>query len=167
MTSKTQATNTDIGSTNQQAASNLAGRNVSPWNVESSDDFLFYCCPEYLCHFKCKSKQGLIDHAIVNHETARDFCENFKHELSVESKNEKNESTILELIACQTYENKETVTDDLDPEGHQPINIGSLNDKQSVALMGVNKKLFNFLYRLTEKHLKVCINFIHTFISPP
>ena len=77
--------------------------------MESSDDLLFYCCPEHLCHFKCKSKQDLIDHALANHEAAaRDVCENFRHELSVESKNEKNESTILELIACQTYDNKET-----------------------------------------------------------
>ena len=67
------------------------------------------------------------------------------------------ESTIVEIISSQSFETKGTVTNDLDPTGPEAINVDCLTDTQNIALMGFDKRLFNFLTRLVEKQLKVCM----------
>ena len=37
----------------------------NPWNFESIEDLLFYCCPE--CEMKSKDSQDLMNHALQSH----------------------------------------------------------------------------------------------------
>ena len=42
----------------------------NPWKVETFKDFLYYCCPQ--CDTKTKEETELFQHAISNHELAKD-----------------------------------------------------------------------------------------------
>ena len=44
---------------------------ISPWEVTSVEDFLYYCCPE--CDLKSKDSQSFIEHAIGHHNQLAQF----------------------------------------------------------------------------------------------
>ena len=44
---------------------------ISPWDVTSVEDFLYYCCPE--CDLKSKDSQSFIEHAIACHNQLAQF----------------------------------------------------------------------------------------------
>ena len=54
----------------------------NPWNFESIEDLLFYCCPE--CDMKSKHSQDLMNHALQSHaksmpiKTQKNFILNLK-----------------------------------------------------------------------------------------
>ena len=41
---------------------------VDPWDVESPEDFLYYCCPE--CDTKCQGQNDFKNHALQDHPRA-------------------------------------------------------------------------------------------------
>ena len=43
---------------------------INPWLVSSFEEFLFYCCPE--CDTKTKQLGQLFDHAVQEHQLAKD-----------------------------------------------------------------------------------------------
>ena len=47
----------------------------SPWNVESLEDFLYYCCPE--CPDRNQSRDDFIQHAIITHPKSNEYLVNF------------------------------------------------------------------------------------------
>ena len=42
-----------------------------PWNVESLEDFLYYCCPE--CDEKNQSRNGFLCHALEYHPISNNY----------------------------------------------------------------------------------------------
>ena len=53
-------------------------KNTNPWNVTHMEEFLFYCCPE--CDHKAKDCQIFVEHAIFEHEMARETLCTVKEE---------------------------------------------------------------------------------------
>ena len=41
---------------------------INPWDVESPEDFLYYCCPE--CETKCQGLNDFKNHALQDHPRA-------------------------------------------------------------------------------------------------
>ena len=50
----------------------------NPFDVESIDEFLFYCCPQ--CEIKCKDGKSFIEHATQTHEQAKEVPLYFEDE---------------------------------------------------------------------------------------
>ena len=48
----------------------------NPWNVETLNEFLYYCCPE--CNEKDRSKDVFLEHALQEHPDSKDFLGKFK-----------------------------------------------------------------------------------------
>ena len=42
-----------------------------PWNVESLEDFLYYCCPE--CNVRNQSREDFLNHALDQHPTSKNY----------------------------------------------------------------------------------------------
>ena len=42
----------------------------NPWEVPTLEDFLYYCCPE--CDCKVRDRQSFVEHALIEHQEARD-----------------------------------------------------------------------------------------------
>ena len=42
-----------------------------PWNVESLEDFLYYCCPE--CNDRHQSRDDFLQHALKEHPDATNY----------------------------------------------------------------------------------------------
>ena len=42
-----------------------------PWNVESLEDFLYYCCPE--CNDRNQSRDDFLQHALKEHPDAKNY----------------------------------------------------------------------------------------------
>ena len=42
-----------------------------PWNVESLEDFLYYCCPE--CDEKSQSREDFLCHALADHPSSNNY----------------------------------------------------------------------------------------------
>ena len=45
----------------------------NPWNIESLEDFHFYCCPQ--CEFRNLSKSEFIKHAVMEHPDSQDLID--------------------------------------------------------------------------------------------
>ena len=54
---------------------------MNPWKVQTFEDFLYYCCPE--CDTKTKEENQLYDHAVEEHQLAKDVLPS-KSEFKVE-----------------------------------------------------------------------------------
>ena len=48
---------------------------VCPWNIESLEEFLFYCCPQ--CEEKNQSRQDFLQHALKKHPISSDYLKHF------------------------------------------------------------------------------------------
>ena len=48
---------------------------VCPWNIESLEEFLYYCCPE--CEEKNQSRQEFLQHALKKHPISSDYLKQF------------------------------------------------------------------------------------------
>ena len=45
--------------------------NSNPWNVQTLDEFLFYCCPE--CDNKYVTKSHFVEHALTSHQVSQQY----------------------------------------------------------------------------------------------
>ena len=45
----------------------------NPWNVDTLEEFLYYCCPE--CDLKSKDYTQFYDHAVHSHQKAKETLE--------------------------------------------------------------------------------------------
>ena len=48
---------------------------ISPWDVTSVEDFLYYCCPE--CNDRNQSRDDFLQHAMINHPKANEYLVHF------------------------------------------------------------------------------------------
>ena len=64
---------------------------LSPWNVKSLEDFLYYFCPE--CEEKKHSRDDFLQHALNQHPISNEFLLQFKF-IKEEFENENNETKI-------------------------------------------------------------------------
>ena len=55
-----------------------------PWNVESLEDFLYYCCPE--CDEKSQSRDGFLCHALAYHPSSNNYLMPLEVKQEVEEK---------------------------------------------------------------------------------
>ena len=46
------------------------------WNVESLEDFLYYCCPE--CNARDQSREDFLNHALAQHPSSRNYLTEIK-----------------------------------------------------------------------------------------
>ena len=47
---------------------------MNPWNVDTLEKFLFFCCPE--CDLKDHSKENFVKHALNHHPLAHECLGN-------------------------------------------------------------------------------------------
>ena len=75
----------------------------NPWEVETLDAYLYYCCPE--CEHKCKTKPLFVDHAYSCHPEAKETLkyQEVKEEIVVKSDVTIKEETIEPEITLQTF----------------------------------------------------------------
>ena len=50
---------------------------MNPWNVQSIQDFNFFCCPE--CVYRSKEEFEFQEHALQKHEHSKTFFQNSTH----------------------------------------------------------------------------------------
>ena len=46
-----------------------------PWNIESLEDFLYYCCPE--CNERNQSRNSFLQHALHQHPSSNNYLVRF------------------------------------------------------------------------------------------
>ena len=74
---------------------------MNPWKVQTFEDFLYYCCPE--CDTKTKEENQLYDHAVEEHQLAKDVLPSkseFKVEETDKAQTELIETTGIECADC-------------------------------------------------------------------
>jgi hypothetical protein len=124
-----------------------------PWNVDSFDDFCFYCCPE--CDYRSKTKNDLVNHAIENHPKSKNLNVSQEHSYANEKDKEKKmEKTILEIVRTSCIDIPSSTPNHATDDEKQPINIDSLSDRQLNAILGVNRNTFNLYFLLIKNRLK-------------
>ena len=60
---------------------------MNPWNVESLEEFLYFCCPE--CDLKDTSKVHFLQHALEQHPNAKECVQQFNEFIIKEEPHEK------------------------------------------------------------------------------
>ena len=56
-----------------------------PWNVESLEDFLYYCCPE--CNARDQSREDFLNHALAQHPSSRNYLTEIKVKKEIHDNN--------------------------------------------------------------------------------
>lgn len=122
----------------------------NPWNVESFDDFLFYCCPE--CDERNQSKDLFIKHALNHHPEAH------KNLVALDTldikKNESiNDSAVFEVKTEIKEEDEEVEDNEADNDVTDSNRDSKSNDKQrSLNCTQCNKAFGN--YANLHRHIK-------------
>ena len=67
----------------------------NPWQVESLEEFLYFCCPE--CSNKSQNRELFVHHALLHHPKSQIFLENLEEIFSDEDTNFEIEDSKFEI----------------------------------------------------------------------
>ena len=106
---------------------------VCPWNIESLEDFLFYCCPE--CEVKKQSRDDFLQHALKNHPTSCDYLKQFlsikEEEYSISANNGLNSEKLEEEF--EQFEDKYNLSEVENDFSHTVDNFTNVvNDELNI-----------------------------------
>ena len=105
----------------------------NPWNIESLEDFHFYCCPQ--CEFRNLSKSEFIKHAVMEHPDSQDLIDKLEGKKHLNSVTEAipdsdDDISIVEIVTKKKDE--EAITPLIKPEAVTEV-IEIPSDQQETA----------------------------------
>ena len=144
---------------------------MNPWNVDTLEKFLFFCCPE--CDLKDHSKVNFLQHALEKHPDAKECVLQFNEFIIKEEPsdtldtNDKGDENINnenlydidenygEMLECELkYEHNE------DTIKNEPKSAGSKNPNQQILTSVESKQLYEAGKK--DRYCAVCLK---TFYS--
>ena len=105
----------------------------NPWNIESLEDFHFYCCPQ--CEFRNLSKSEFIKHAVMEHPDSQDLIDKLegkKHLNSVTESIQDSDDDISIVEIVTKKKDEEAITPLIKPEAVTEV-IEIPSDQQETA----------------------------------
>ena len=113
---------------------------TNPWQVQSIDEFLFYCCPE--CDTKVKDSKDFVIHALVRHEDARGSLL-MQNEASMIDHKENAKSSDCDLVISKTEivkvktneKSKEVEVVDIENEEPNGSQNSANNDEDEIVIL--------------------------------
>ena len=71
---------------------------MNPWNVDTLEEFLYFCCPE--CDLRDQSKVTFLQHALEKHPEAKDYVIQF-NEFIVKEEEVEQDQEPWEMMECE------------------------------------------------------------------
>ena len=89
-----------------------------PWNVESLEDFLYYCCPE--CNARNQSREDFLNHALDQHPTSKNYLTEIKVKKEFHDTRNYHDSGVANLAISVTEHEKEDLLMKIKEENINP-----------------------------------------------